>query len=60
MEDRCICCGEIIPEGRQVCKKCEHDASDEKARETKGRTSVVNEGLNEKILHKQRWQLLQL
>lgn len=23
MEDRCICCGEIIPEGRQVCWACE-------------------------------------
>ena len=21
--DRCICCGEIIPEGRQVCPGCE-------------------------------------
>lgn len=24
MEDnRCICCGEVIPEGRQVCPDCE-------------------------------------
>ena len=22
MEDRCVCCGEIIPEGQQVCRKC--------------------------------------
>lgn len=22
MEDRCICCGDIIPEGRQVCETC--------------------------------------
>ena len=22
MEDRCVCCGEIIPEGVQVCPKC--------------------------------------
>lgn len=21
--DRCVCCGEIVPEGRQVCLKCE-------------------------------------
>lgn len=21
-EDRCVCCGEIIPEGRQVCPSC--------------------------------------
>lgn len=23
MEDRCVCCGAIIPEGRQVCEDCE-------------------------------------
>ena len=23
MADRCICCGEIIPEGRQVCPRCQ-------------------------------------
>ena len=23
MADRCICCGEIIPEGRLVCPLCE-------------------------------------
>ena len=23
MENRCVCCGEIIPEGKQICKKCE-------------------------------------
>ena len=23
-EDRCVCCGEVIPEGRQVCLNCEH------------------------------------
>ena len=22
MEDRCVCCGEIVPEGKQVCKSC--------------------------------------
>lgn len=22
--DRCVCCGEIVPEGRQVCPQCEH------------------------------------
>lgn len=23
--DRCICCGEPIPEGRCVCWRCEHE-----------------------------------
>jgi uncharacterized Zn finger protein (UPF0148 family) len=22
--DRCVCCGEIIPEGRQICPICEY------------------------------------
>lgn len=22
-ENRCVCCGAIIPEGRQICPKCE-------------------------------------
>ena len=24
MENRCVCCGEIIPEGRMICWSCEH------------------------------------
>ena len=23
MEDRCVCCGDIVPEGRMVCPQCE-------------------------------------
>lgn len=23
--DRCVCCGEIIPEGRMICPKCEKE-----------------------------------
>ncbi|MBO5339850.1 MAG: hypothetical protein J6A62_02485 [Oscillospiraceae bacterium] len=23
MEDRCVCCGAVIPEGRMVCPGCE-------------------------------------
>lgn len=26
-EERCVCCGEIIPEGRQVCILCERKAN---------------------------------
>ena len=22
MEDKCVCCGAVIPEGRQVCPNC--------------------------------------
>lgn len=24
MEERCVCCGEQIPEGKQVCASCEN------------------------------------
>ena len=27
MVDRCVCCGEIIPEGRQVCLLCQNKVS---------------------------------
>lgn len=26
MENKCVCCNESIPEGRQVCFKCEQAA----------------------------------
>ena len=26
-EDRCVCCGEIIPEGNQVCSNCRESHS---------------------------------
>lgn len=26
--NRCVCCGEIIPEGRQVCHNCENHIAD--------------------------------
>ena len=25
-ENRCVCCGEIIPEGRMICWNCEHNS----------------------------------
>ena len=27
-ENRCVCCGEVIPEGRQLCPQCEEDLKD--------------------------------
>lgn len=27
MEDRCVCCGEYVPEGRMVCYSCEELSS---------------------------------
>ena len=28
MEDRCVMCGEYVPEGRQVCRVCEQQILD--------------------------------
>ena len=33
MPERCACCGEIIPEGRQVCPNCERSVQDEKQKQ---------------------------
>lgn len=30
MEDRCICCGAIVPEGMMVCPMCERKAKENK------------------------------
>ena len=27
MNNLCVCCGQIIPEGRQVCKVCENSCN---------------------------------
>ena len=32
MTETCVCCGDIIPEGRQVCPKCEQFAEDTNVR----------------------------
>ena len=37
--DRCVCCGEIVPEGRQICLDCENKI-DRGGRRTSGSRSV--------------------
>jgi len=32
-EDRCVCCGAIIPEGRQVCPQCQGEFNEKGSRE---------------------------
>ena len=34
MEDRCVCCGAIVPEGRMVCLQCEMDAREKRLTES--------------------------
>ncbi len=33
MEDECVCCGEYVPEGRQVCWSCEHKSFEHHGKE---------------------------
>lgn len=43
MEDRCVMCGEIIPEGRMVCPVCEERVLTRKGEQTmKARTNGCN------------------
>lgn len=36
MEDRCVCCGTIVPEGRMVCPMCEMEADAKNSQEGGG------------------------
>ena len=40
MEDRCVCCGEIIPEGQMVCPNCLVYVKEDKMEEN--RTASLN------------------
>lgn len=35
MEDRCLICGAIIPEGRQICPICEQNAENKQKEKEK-------------------------
>ena len=38
MDNTCICCGEIIPEGRQICPQCEYTLTNYKVEGAKTKT----------------------
>lgn len=38
----CVVCGEIIPEGRQVCPQCESDPVNRPAHYTDGKIEVID------------------
>lgn len=46
MENRCVCCGVIIPEGMMVCKTCEIEAEN---RLTLKRKTVCQEVRNSRV-----------
>lgn len=32
MEDNCVLCGVVVPEGRMICPRCENDLTEAEAR----------------------------
>ena len=42
--ERCVVCGEIIPEGRQVCPKCEAAIPEERAEPVIARVTLRTGG----------------
>lgn len=54
MENRCVCCGEIIPEGRMVCPKCESATNDIK----KGKNDAIVCWLRSVKIHEKKIEAL--
>lgn len=42
MKNRCIVCGDIIPEGRQICPLCENDPVNHPSHYTDGKIEVID------------------
>jgi len=53
MDNRCVCCGEIIPEGRQVCPNCEKKAKERDAIDFCGELCAFAEDIINRA--KQKW-----
>lgn len=56
MENRCVCCGEIIPEGRQVCPRCEKDVESEddlisRQQAIEAVKRIIHAGLSEEAIY---------
>ncbi len=43
MDDKCVCCGEYVPEGRQVCSKCETSTIKDSGQRTEFITGAVRD-----------------
>ena len=41
-ENKCVSCGEIIPEGRQICPKCESDSVNHPHHYNGGKIEVID------------------
>lgn len=45
--DRCVCCGEIVPEGRMVCPQCEFELQ---SKSTVGEILGIEEKIDENLI----------
>lgn len=43
MDDKCICCGEYVPEGRQVCSQCEGSSIKDSGKRTMFESGAVRD-----------------
>lgn len=55
MQDRCVCCGEYVPEGRQVCPNCEKGSS---IKDSGNRTKFPTGAIRDMHQGKGRYDLL--
>jgi hypothetical protein len=55
MQDNCVCCGEYVPEGRQVCKDCEEGSS---IKDSGNRTFFETGAVRDMHKGKRRYDLL--
>jgi hypothetical protein len=53
MDNRCICCGDVIPEGRIVCWRCEHCQPEQE--ETKGEKTMSKDEIIRKLTSRKFW-----
>jgi len=53
MDNRCICCGDVIPEGRLVCWRCEHYQPEQE--ETKGANTMSKDDILRKLTSRKFW-----
>ena len=49
MQEKCICCGAPIPEGRQICLTCEHNGNPNNIPRQSNAATTPAEAFMEKI-----------
>ena len=54
MDNRCISCGDIIPEGSMICWRCAHAATEPTEKEKEGNT-MTKEDIIRKLTSRKFW-----